>query len=448
MPGDAHNIETTLGVDDMDPTTRKTQPELPTHVLEDEKTLPEEESEEGDYEQDIPDGGLGWLMAVSGSFLIFSSFGFANSWGVQYYRTEILQDTPPATVAWIGSIQYCLILLPSALTGYLMDHRHFRGPLHTASVICIVSVFLVAECKKYWQFMLVQGVLYGLSAGFLFGPILPLMQHWFRRRRATAYGITATGSSTGGTVLPIVVRKLIPMIGFKWTIRVVGFIFFLTIGVPNLVLRTRYPPTKSKSGLLDMSIFKSAPYSFHVAGLFVSFLGMYTVLTYIDVAGVSAGLDPNFTFYLVSIANAGSAVGRLSGGLMGDRIGPINTLIPMTLAAAVTTFAWPYCTTKAALIPLAILYGMCSGVFMGICAAIPSPPSNPVNPQDRGRMVGMLFTIASIGSLVGPPISGAIHDKYGGFHQVSIYAGCMIVFAAVLLTCARQAAIGRVWGII
>jgi len=458
MQRNFHDAEVTLVsntpvVDDMDATKWKGQPDLPTHILVDEeKFAPEGEEDitETDDEPEVPDGGLGWVMAVNCALLIFSTFGFANSWGVfqEYYRVEILQNIPPATVSWIGSIQYCLILLPSVLTGYLMDRGYFRGPLFISSVICLASVFIVAECRTYWQFMLVQGVLYGLSAGFIFGPTIPLMQHWFRRRRSTAYGIVATGSSMGGTVLPIVVRKLIPMIGFKWTIRVIGFIFIFTIGLPNLVLRTRLPPTKSKAGLFDTSIFKSAPYSFHVAGVFVTFLGMYTVLTYIDVAGVSFGLDPNFSFYLVSIANAGSAVGRMGGGLLADRVGPINTLIPLTLVAAGTTFAWPYCTTKAALIPLAIIYGISSGAFMGLCAATPASPSNPVDPRDHGRRVGMLFSIAAIGSLVGPPISGAIHDRYGGFHEMSIYAGCTIVFAVLLLVCARQTAIGRLRGII
>jgi hypothetical protein len=33
------------------------------------------------------------------------------------------------------------------------------------------------------------------------------------------------------------------------------------------------------------------------------------------------GIDPNFAFYLISIANAASGVGRLFAGLMADRVG-------------------------------------------------------------------------------------------------------------------------------
>lgn len=129
-----------------------------------------------------------------------------------------------------------------------------------------------------------------------------------------------------------------------------------------------------------MGAFKNAPYTLLVSAVFISYLGLYTgsylplttttytlhstpftqptqltpspfpfpsiVLTYIDVAGVANGLDPNFTFYLVSIANAGSVFGRLAAGVLSDRFGPFDVLISFSMLAAVTTYVWPYCVTK------------------------------------------------------------------------------------------------------
>ena len=42
---------------------------------------------------------------------------------------------------------------------------------------------------------------------------------------------------------------------------------------------------------------------------------------------------------------------------------------------------------------------------------------------DVGRRTGMYFTILSLGSLMGPPISGAINRATGGYSAVGIYAG-------------------------
>lgn len=45
------------------------------------------------------------------------------------------------------------------------------------------------------------------------------------------------------------------------------------------------------------------------------------MLTYIDVSAVNAGIDPEFSFYLVAIINAAGALGRVSAGYLGDKFG-------------------------------------------------------------------------------------------------------------------------------
>lgn len=52
-----------------------------------------------------------------------------------------------------------------------------------------------------------------LGAGICFGPAAPIVGHWFLKRRGLAFGITAAGSSLGGTVYPIMARQLINAVG-------------------------------------------------------------------------------------------------------------------------------------------------------------------------------------------------------------------------------------------
>lgn len=47
------------------------------------------------------------------------------------------------------------------------------------------------------------------------------------------------------------------------------------------------------------------------------------MLTYIDVSAASDGIDNNFAFYLVSIANGTSFFGRMIGGILADKIGEL-----------------------------------------------------------------------------------------------------------------------------
>lgn len=80
--------------------------------------------------------------------------------------------------AWIGSLQYCLMFLPAVFMGRLLDIGKFQIPFNTAFVTYIIAIFLSAECKEYWQSLLCQGLLLGMSAGTMFGPALAIVAHW------------------------------------------------------------------------------------------------------------------------------------------------------------------------------------------------------------------------------------------------------------------------------
>jgi MFS family permease len=80
-------------------------------------------------------------------------------------------------------------------------------------------MFGFASATKYWEIFLGQGIACGLAAGIAFIPAASSVSHWFRRRRATALGVLATGSSIGGIVYPVMINHLFPKIGFVWTVR-------------------------------------------------------------------------------------------------------------------------------------------------------------------------------------------------------------------------------------
>ena len=170
-------------------------------------------------------------------------------------------------------------------------------------------------------------------------------------------------------------------------------------------------------------------------------------MTYISLSGLLIGIDPDLSFYLLSIANASSLVGRIAGGVFADKYGmhtttvseahiydssstsltvsplqtgALNVLIPGTLAAGIMTYAWPFAKTEGPLVAVAVLYGMTSGVFVAIMA---QPVVRMGTVTEVGMRTGMAFTVMSLGALAGPPISGAILDHSGKLENVGYYAG-------------------------
>ncbi|KAH8106910.1 MFS general substrate transporter [Cristinia sonorae] len=394
-------------------------------------------------ETEPPDKGLRAWMVVVGSFCgNFATFGYVNSWGVfqSYYERTLLSTTPPSTIAWIGSIQYSLCFVPGLVTGRLYDKGIVKLPLGLASATLVAGTFITAECKEYWQFLLCQGFFIGFSCGVIFGPAMGLISHWFKKRRGLALGISASGSSLGGTVFPIAARHLIETAGFKWCMRTLGFIQLFALIITNLTLDRRGAPSKVPRKMIDLKAFKSPAYTMWCLSGMVIFLGLYTVLTYIDVSAVSAGLSPSFTFYLVAIANASSSLGRVIGGHIGDRIGPINAMIPPTLIAGGLTYAWPFARTTPHFVVIAIFYGITSGVFVSL---INAPFMAMGNPHDVGTKVGMAMTIIAIGAITGPPISGAIYTASGGYKDMGYYAGSVIILSCVMMAISKRLILGQ-----
>jgi MCP family monocarboxylic acid transporter-like MFS transporter 10 len=95
-------------------------------------------------------------------------------------------------------------------------------------------------------------------------------------------------------------------------------------------------------------------------------------------------------------------------------------MTPSVFVAGILTFLWPHLHGTGALVALALLYGASIGAF---AALVGSPMIALGDSTDVGRRTGMYFTILSVGSLMGPPISGAINHATGGYSVVGIYAG-------------------------
>ena len=144
------------------------------------------------------------------------------------------------------------------------------------------------------------------------------------------------------------------------------------------------------------------------------------VLTYIEVGAIAVGISPGFAFYLLSITNASSGVGRVICGVLGDKLGALNVSAPLTLVCAIMTYAWPFATTKGPLIVIAIIYGFCCGAYITL---LPAPLMAMGDIHDAGGRTGLAMTGIAVGAVVGPPISGALIRTAGGYHTVSYYAG-------------------------
>lgn len=108
--------------------------------------------------------------------------------------------------------------------------------------------------------------------GLIMVPSVACVGHYFRRRRAFALGIIASGSSIGGIVLPLQLcigtpalgeclsrarsRSMFKTSGFGWAVRTSAFIIFALLVVSSCLLRSRLPPKKG-GPILDYTVLRN-----------------------------------------------------------------------------------------------------------------------------------------------------------------------------------------------
>lgn len=132
----------------------------------------------------------------------------------------------------------------------------------------MLGTLTASACTQYWQVLLAQGLCIGVGNGCLFAPSIAILSTWFQKRRSIVIGFAACGSVTGGVLYPVMVRQLLPSVGFGWTMRAIGLIEAVTLGIAIFCLRTRLPPRRS-GPLLEWVAFKELEYTFYALGCFL-----------------------------------------------------------------------------------------------------------------------------------------------------------------------------------
>ncbi|EEP82074.1 predicted protein [Uncinocarpus reesii 1704] len=366
-----------------------------------------------------PDGGFeAWLQAALAHLVIFNTWGFANSFGMfQDYYSESLQR-PPSDIAWVGSVQIFLLFAIGTFSGRATDAGFFK------------PVFLA------------QGLCLGIGGGLVFCPTMTLVSTYFSSRRSIALAIGACGSATGAIIYPVIVQRLLPRIGFPWTLRVMGLITVVTLAPGFIFFRQRIPPRRS-GPFFEWPAFKEAPYSLYAAGMYLNFWALFIGFFYVSsFARSQVGVPKAESITLLMIMNALGTIGRMVPSCLADYlIGPLNTIIPFAFLTMIMLFAWMGVDNSSGLYAFSILYGFFGAGMQALFPAVVTSLSTDL--KKTGIRFGMILSIVSVASLTGPPIAGALIEKGGGDYRFAqIFAAVSMLVGTAILVMARLALTG------
>ena len=343
---------------------------------------------------------------------------------------------------------------PGVQIGPVFDAKGPRFLVLAGSILVLLSMLLLGLCTKYWQFMIVFGILGGTGTSLIFTPAISAVGHWFLIKRGNATGIAATGGSIGGIVFPLMLQSLFPKVGFEWATRIMGFIFIGLLLVANLFIKSRLPPKPGGSVLPDFRIFRDTAFLLTTIGVFFEEWGLFVPITYLTVYALSTGaMSEAFAYNLIAIFNAGSFLGRWAQGYFADRLGRVNTMILALVLCTVSAIClWIPATVlsnnhmgndstiRGLTITFAVFMGIGSGSNISLT---PVCVGQLCDTEEYGRYYATCYTVVSFGTLTGIPIAGALLSACNGSYLgVAIFTGACYVIGLAAFIAVRVMKVG------
>jgi len=362
--------------------------------------------------------------------------GFINCLGVfqAYVSANILPTYSENAVGWIFGIYVFASYFAGVLVGPIFDARGPRQLLIIGSICMLVGFFTLSVCTEYYQFILALSILSGIGSALIFTPAIGSVAHWFNTRRGAASGVAMTGSGLGGVLFPLILQSLLPEVGWKWTICIVGFVLFSLCLVGIVLCRSRLPPRKGaatswRDMMPDPKLFWDGTGAMAVttAGIFFVEWAYFVPSSYLpsyylarqSLPGSEAGSDKAaFAYQLLSIMNAASCFGRYFVGHVADKAGRYNTMIVSNLVCLIAVMGlWmpdalaDSSPSDALLIVFVVVFGFACGSNVSLT---PVCVGQLCETQEYGRYYASAFTIVSFGCLTSIPIAGSLIDTKGG----------------------------------
>jgi MFS family permease len=288
---------------------------------------------------------------------------------------------------------------------------------------------MTSLCTEYYQFLLSQGILGGISMGMTMAPAMAATGQYFNKKRGAAMGLAVAGSSLGGVVWPIALGKMLynPSLSFGWSVRISGFIMLALIGPACAAIKARLPPRNGTFFLPEA--FKNPQFLGVVGSTALMMLGMFLPFFYLPTFAVENGMSTELASYIIAILNAASFFGRVIPGVLGDKLGRYNAFSAAALSSGILLLCMQWLNSNASIIVFSALYGFCSGAIVsGMSVVLTQVPKDP---REIGTYMGMGMATVSIAALVGPPIDGAFQTHYHSFNEVATFSGVMVLAGGI-----------------
>lgn len=330
------------------------------------------------------------------------------------------------------------MLATGSLVGSFADRFGARRVvLLSQLILAAVLSSLALITSNIWSLYIAYFALGALAAGTLPITWSRAVTGWFVHARGLALGLSLVGTGIVGSLLPSLVTWLSNWAG--WRGAYIGLAALpIVVGLPLTLLWFREPEDNAR----QRATVSNASWGFTLRQVVASWrfwqMACAFLIAAIVIGGINVnalplltdrGIDRSVAAAIVGLIGVTVTIARLISGYLldqfpGSRVAFVMLSVPagacLILSAAGANL--PLCALAI------ILIGFAAGAEHDIAAYF---AARYFGRRHYGAIYGLMYTLYTFGSGVGPPLAGAVFDRTGNY-QAALYAGAILFLLAAV----------------
>ncbi|XP_027424187.1 monocarboxylate transporter 7 isoform X2 [Zalophus californianus] len=412
----------------------------------------------------VPDGGWGWVVAVSFFFVEVFTYGIIKSFGVFFNDLMDSFDESNSRISWVISICVFVLTFTAPLSAVLSTRFGHRLVVMAGGLLVSSGMVMASFSLELYHMYISIGIICAITA---------LKDNIGWRYSLLFVGLLQLNIVVCGALLrPIIIRGpgspkatahenrkevqyMLENEKTRTSIDSIDSGVELTTSPKNvpshantelgpkadmqqILVKTSSKPGDKKAPLLDFSILKDRSFiCYALFGLFAT-LGFFAPSLYIIPLGISLGIEQEQAAFLLSTMAIAEVFGRIGAGCVLNRepIRKIYIELICVILLTVSLFAFTFATEFWGLMSCSIFFGFMVGTVGGTHIPLLAE-DDVVGIEKMSSAAGVYVFIQSIAGLAGPPLAGLLVDQSKVYSRAFYSCAAGMAVAAVCLALVR-----------
>jgi MFS family permease len=381
----------------------------------------------------------GWIVAWAAFVTMTVTFGIVYSFAAFFQPFSLEFDARRADVSWVFGLASIVYFWFGAIGGMLSDRFGPRVTGFSGMALVMASLFYASSAPSLSHIYLAWGAGVGLGVALIYTPSMGAVLPWFVRHRGLASGISGAGIGAGTLLVPVFATWLIAQMewreAMRWLAVSMGLIgcfaiAFLERDPARRGLGTDGDPPRAPvtgaaqgsargAGLTVAEAVRSPGFRWIYATCLFAGIPMFLPFAHLSASARDSGVAEAEAVALVGMIGVGSLVGRFGIGAIADRLGRLRTHLMVEAMLGASFLLWAIAEGWLAYAVFALVFGLSYG---GIVSLLPPICSDLYGVRSVSGIIGLLYSGAGFGALLGPVIGGAIFDASGHYGWAIAFA--------------------------